>query len=274
MKALPLAKKASFYYLAIMPFLAAAIGFGVGHSPAGIYIPIWTIHTCLAILLLRNIRGLNNNDKSLLPWYMLVFPWLLFSIFAGFGPPPQSAQAWVASAGEQQIRYLILVAGGVCAALGFWLLKDVMVTTAGARLSTIAVGLVSISLPLFVINMLYWGFFLTASFQSFVSKGTASRPDWYIALRDLFYWVASVQLALFYLATALLAMAFKLSGLLRALPCYIYFGISLFAVLCSVLPMDVAAPLNTVAYITAVPAIGFIMPYLMGLNLIYKNSQR
>lgn len=286
MKATNRAEKIAFYYLASVPFLTIAIGFGIGHSPARVYIPVWMVHTCVVLLLLRRINGGNagaagysgrvgysgGGGRWSLPGYLLVFPWVLFSIFAGFGPPPSTAQAWVGSMGEQETRYLILVAGGICAGTGFCLLKELTATTAGARYSTIAMALVSISIPLFIINMLYWGFFLSASFQSFVSRGAASKPDWYIAVRELFYWVDSVQLSLFYMATALFAVAFKAAGFFKRLPSNIYIVICFIAMLCSLLPPGVPAPFDTIAYITAVPAIGFIMPYLMGLNLIRASK--
>jgi len=91
-------------------------------------------------------------------------------------------------------------------------------------------------------------------------------------VRSFFYWVASVQLSLFYLATALFAVACKATGFFRPLPSNIYFVISLIAMLCSMLPSGVPAPFDSIAYITAVPAMGFIMPYIMGLNLIRKSK--
>lgn len=265
--------KTSFYYLAIIPFLAAAIGFGIGHTSPAIYIPVWIIHTTIVIILLQKFNNNHSHGNNYaLPAYLLVLPWVLFSIFAGFGPPPATAQGWVQSAVEQQIRYLILVAGGVCSATGCWLLKDKLASTKGSRYASAALALVNISTPLYVINMLYWGFFLSSSFQSFVAQSLITRPDWYIAIRDFFYWVASVQLTLFYLATALFAIALKAAGVFKPLPSRIYIAFSFFGVICSMLPPHVPAPLDTIAYITAVPAIGFIMPYLMGLNLLRLNA--
>lgn len=265
--------KTSFYYLTLIPFLAVAIGFGLGHTSPAIYMPVWAIHTCMVVLLLRSLHNnTSHSNKYLLPAYLLVLPWVLFSIFAGFGPPPSTAHAWVQSATEQQIRYLILVAGGICAAVGCWLLKDLLAATPGVRYASIALALINISMPLFVINMLYWGFFLSSSFHSFESQGVTIRPDWYTAIRDFFYWVDSMQLTLFYLATAFFAMALKAAAVFKPLPCRIYIAFSFFGVICSMLPPHVPAPLDTVAYITAVPAIGFIMPYLMGLNLLRSKA--
>lgn len=264
---------AAYYYLTIVPFLAVVIGFGVGRSSPWVYIPVWVVHTTFMLLLLRRIsKGAANNTGLLLaPGIMMVVPWILFSIFAGFGPPPSTAEKWVALATEEQLRYMILVAGGVCVAAGLSILKQYLNQLPGKAYVTAAMALLNISMPLYVINMLYWGFFLTEAFKGFTT-GTA-RPEWYMVTRQLFYWIDSIQLCLFYIVTALFAAALKKSKIFKPGPCNIYITISLLAAICSLLPGNLPTPLDVIAYFVAIPAIGFIMPYLMGLNIIRHNTR-
>lgn len=264
---------AAFYYLTIIPFLAAVIGFGVGRSSPWVYVPVWMAHTVVMLLLLRRIsRGAaNSNSPWLAPGVMMIIPWVLFSIFAGFGPPPSTTEKWLLLATEQQLRYTILVAGGICGAVGLTLLKQCLNQLPVKGYAAAAAALVNISIPLYIINMLYWGFFLTEAFKGFTTG--AARPDWHLVIRQFFYWVDGVQLCLFYMATALFAIALKKSSILKPGPCNIYIIISLLAAVCSLLPGNLPAPFSVIAYIVAVPAIGFIMPYLMGLNIIRQGSK-
>ncbi|MBS1659903.1 MAG: hypothetical protein JST68_02500 [Bacteroidetes bacterium] len=252
-----------YYYLTIVPFLAAAIGFGIGRSPSFIHIPIWIIHTILMVILLRKIG--NPSPAAV----FLVIPWILFPLFAGFGPPPSTAEHWVNLAAEEQIRYSILVIGGICAAIGWFLLKQQL---RPSPYSTAATALLFIAMPLFILNMLYWGFFLTASFKNFVAKGQTERPDWYVMIRELFFWIGSIETSLLYAVSGLFALAIKTSGIFKPRPCNIYIGFSLFGLTCGLLPANIPAPLDVIGYITAVPAIPFIMPYLIGVNLIRSKN--
>ena len=41
--------------------------------------------------------------------FFFVVPWILISMFAGLGPPPETAVEWTATAKEQQARYFMPV---------------------------------------------------------------------------------------------------------------------------------------------------------------------
>lgn len=273
MQTTKISSPAAFYYLTVIPFLAAVIGFGVGRSSPWVYIPVWIVHSAIMLLLLYRISG-GAANKS--PWLasgiMMVIPWIMFSIFAGFGPPPSTPEKWLALATEEQLRYSILTAGGIITAVGLTLLKKCLNQLPGNTYAAAAVSLLNVSIPLYVINMLYWGFFLTEASKGFTT-GTA-RPDWYLVIRQFFFWVDGVQLCLFYIVTALFAIALKKANVFKPRPCTVYVVISLLGAICSVLPPNVPAPLDVISYIVAVPAIGFIMPYLMGLNLMRYAAMR
>lgn len=105
-------------YLALVPFFAAAVALGVGHSKPLLYLPIWLVH---ALLMTTAVWRLGKNcfassdpkQKQLGTIALLVIvPWIGFTVFAGMGPPPTTIPDWVATAHEQQIRYALLIMGG------------------------------------------------------------------------------------------------------------------------------------------------------------------
>lgn len=99
-------KKISRLYLILVPFVAAAIGFGIGHSHYIFYIPIWAVHATLMVTAawLLGAHVVKGPDVELrylaLIAIFMIAPWMFFSIFAGMGPPPSTAQGWVETARE------------------------------------------------------------------------------------------------------------------------------------------------------------------------------
>lgn len=264
----------AFIYLSLVPFITAIIGFAIGGYSNAINIPVWLIHAIIMIYLFWIIGGylLNNKTAPGSKWItaavLLFVPWVLFTLFAGFGPPPSSPEKWVTLATQQQVRYSILAAGGIIAAVGSALLSQQLTkTSASSPYAKAAITLVYIATPLHVLNMLYWGFYLTESFRLFSSSGITERPQWYLAAREFFYWVDTFALALLYLSTALFAMALKKAGVFKPGACKIYIVISIVAFVFSFIPPSAPAPLNIIGYFVAIPAISFILPYLFALNL-------
>jgi len=263
-------------YLTLVPFLTAACGFGIGHIPYSIYIPVWLVNVLLMSLSawtlgVNNLKSGNEDRKDVTKiGVMMIIPWGLFSIFFGMGPPPATVTGWLDTAAEQQTRYYVLIIGGVVAAAGFALLAQYL-TKAGERFyGLLGRVLITIALPLFVLNMLYWGQFLTEAFRGFTDLSTTNRPAWYIAIRSTFYHIAIVEVALLYLATALFVAGLHAVRIFDTTACRIYIVINIVFTLLSVLSMDLPEPLGTIAYITSIPAIPFIMPYLIGVNLIRR----
>ncbi|GAB3227225.1 hypothetical protein [Spirosoma arcticum] len=261
-------------YLTLVPFVVAILGFALGHSSYKLYIPIWLVHAGLMILatwiLSKQAIQKQNEPKShlLISILFLMAPWLFISIFAGMGPPPTTAASWVATATEQQVRYSILLISGVLITIGFSFLR-IQLKRAGEEVYSL-LGLVAIflAMPLFMLNMTYWGSFLTESFRIFVASGSAKRPDWYLPLRDQFAWISGVEVGLTYLATAAFGASLKTTRWFKPGACWSYIVISLLGFLLSVLPDFSFMPLTIGSYLASIPAIPFIMPYLMALNLL------
>jgi hypothetical protein len=271
-------KSPALIYLAAVPFITAAVGFGIGGFSNMINIPLWIAHSLLMILLFSKRTAHLQTEKpgQDKQWrkaiFLLFLPWVLFTLFAGFGPPPATAEAWVHSALQQQVRYTILAIGGIISAAGFRMLAQQLKHYPGNHLAKAGLRSVMIATPLHVLNMLYWGFFLTASFRYFVGQHITERPQWYLTARDIFYWIDSIALVLLYLSAALFAASLKKAGIFKPGPANVYLGISAFGIICSLLPPGVPAPLDVIAYLVAVPAISFILPYLMSLNLAARHS--
>jgi hypothetical protein len=274
MKTLSFKKKLSLAYLCFVPLIVVAIGFGIGHVSYKIYLLVWLVNACLMITAAWNLGGyqLKSNNREIkqqVTTALLLFtPWLLFSIFAGMGPPPATLQGWVNTAAEQQIRYTILIAGGILFALGSALLK-VKLQSAGENLySAMASAAINISLPLFIINMAFWGYYLTDAFRVFIQLGAAKRPDLYEPIKSLFYVMSIAEVLLMYLGTVLFAVSLKVTGLFNPVACRYYIIFGLAGMVLVVLPPSWPEPFGTAGYLVAIPAIPFIMPYLIGVHLL------
>ena len=108
-------KFTSYVYLLLVPIFTAGLGFGVGHVSYKIYLPLWLINVLLMIIAswslgLKVTRQKDKVRSSLEKTaFLLIVPTILISMFAGLGPPPDTATEWVDSLKEQQIRYFMLV---------------------------------------------------------------------------------------------------------------------------------------------------------------------
>ncbi len=205
----------------------------------------------------------------------MIAPWMLFSIFAGMGAPPSTAAGWAATGTEQQIRYYLLILGGVLLSCGMVLLKDRLKKAGEPIYSQLGFIILIIAIPLFLINMAFWGNYLVAAFKIFVASGaSAKRPDWFAPLNELFYAISVVEIALFYLATAAFAASLKIAGLIRPGVSRIYIVLSMVGFVLNILSYSVPEPFATASYLVSVPAIPFIMPYLMGVHLLRRAGSR
>jgi mannose/fructose/N-acetylgalactosamine-specific phosphotransferase system component IIC len=199
---------------------------------------------------------------------LVIIPWIGFTLFAGMGPPPTSIPEWVETATEQQIRYALLIAGGMLITVGLALLANKLRQSGEKQYWLLGLLALVIALPLFILNMAYWGSFLVESFTNFSAASVAKRPDWYLSIRALFSWISGVEVALLYLATAAFGLALRSVGWLKSTACRLYVVFSLVGALLSVLPSFSFEPIGIVTYLVSIPAFPFIMPYLMALNLL------
>lgn len=96
------------------------------------------------------LARMRNPNNSLVCAYLFLIPWAFIALFGSMEPPPTIAQSWVATATEQQIRYAILLGSSVLFTLGFASLRN--------QLKRAEEDLYSqLGMPLFMLNMNYWG---------------------------------------------------------------------------------------------------------------------
>lgn len=268
------AQKSGLIYLYFLPLAVAAIGFGIGHVNVSLYLPLWALNVFVIVLAIRQLTKGNPNVEETRSesWtsaaLLLILPWILFSIFAGMGPPPVTMAGWLATASEQQIRYTILIGGGISTLLGFALLK-LKLENQGERLyATLGFTVLGVAIPLFILNMGFWGYYLAAAFRYFVTLPLDHKPQWYPPIKLFFYVISVIEVVLIYLSTILFAISLKKAGVLSNRACYWYVIIGILAIVLVVSPPSWPEPFATASYLVAIPAIPFIMPYLMGVRLL------
>lgn len=274
MKSLTFKQKLSLVYLCLVPLVVMAIAFGVGHISYKTYLPVWIVNACFMITAVWNLgaRNFSSDNREtkhqVVTALMLFMPWLLFSVFAGMGPPPPTLAGWIDSAVEQQIRYTILIAGGILLALGSALLKVKLQATGENLYSVMASAAISLAMPLFIINMAFWGYYLTDAFRVFIQSGTSKRPDLHGPIKSLFYVISIAEVLLMYLGTVFFAVSLKVTGLFNPVACRYYIIFGLIGMVLVLLPSYWPEPFGTAGFLVAIPAIPFIMPYLIGIHLL------
>jgi len=264
------AEKLSLVYLLSVPFLTFLLGFGLGHVDRQVYLPAWLLNTLMMALALRRLLRSRpaKNPLFIGTALLLIVPWIIFPVFAGMGRPPQTIRGWLELESEQHVRFNLLIVGGILAYLGTALLYQLLQLKDGL-FGTLGLAIMTLAMPLFLINMAYWGSFLSTSFQHFT---TANRPDWYLAFRELFFLISIAEVSLLYLATAMFAIASGKAGHLKRASVRAYVIISICAGLINLIPPSAPDPFSTISYLVSIPAIPFIMFYFMGINLLLQKA--
>lgn len=264
-------------YLTLVPVLTIVFGLGVGYISYKIYLPIWLVNVVLMVIaawvLGARVIRTNDPDKKHIALCAVFFilPTLLTSMFFGLGAPPyESPKAWVASATEQLVRYYFLLAAGVFIAFGFAVLREKLKRTAGNFYALLGFAAIQIAIPIFLINMSFWGFYLTKLYRMLVASSSEKKPEWVIPLGSQFFYINMIVTALVYVAVAAFAMAIKKAGWFKPAACNTYLVISLLLFLLDVLPPTWPEPFATLNFIVSIPAIPFMLPYFIGINLLRK----
>lgn len=275
MKATSTKRNASRIYLLLVPLLVIIFGFGLGKISYTLYLPIWIVNVFLMVIAawvlgLHTIKDKTKKKHLAFGAFSLIAPFILVSMFFGLGPPPETAVEWVETATEQQIRYSMLVLAGIFIVLGFAMLREKLKNNGENFYSLLGFIAIIIAIPLYIINMLYWGFSLTELFKLMIASDTKNIPDWHKPFRSLFGMISVVEVALTYLAIAAFSVSMNLVGWISKPSSKIYIIISLIAFIMIVLSAFFKEPFVTVGFIVSIPAIPFLMPYFMGIHLLRK----
>jgi len=267
-----LLRNVSRIYLILVPFVAAALGFGVGRVDPGIYIPVFLVNLALMLTAVWQLRRLpapaTRDTRINMAACLLIIGWLIMPLLAGFGPPPSTAEAWTRLAGEQQLRYAMLVVVGITSTAGFILLSSLPRIQGEKTWSTLTVLVILIALPLYLLNMILLGGFTTTALAHFSGTANTGRPDWYLAMKSVIVWLNMISVSLIYLSTALLAQMVKKVGWLSASAANGYTIASIVALVFSSIPPSAPMPWAVFGYIVAVPAITWLPSYLLGVQLM------
>jgi hypothetical protein len=136
-----------------------ALAFIVGHISFKLYIPLWLLNALLMWLATQALLKNGNHFSKSIAW-CLIIPWMLIAVFGGMGPPPETATAWAALAVEQILRYTILIFAGLITAVGFFRMNAFLAKTKGRIFARLGTVLIAVAIPLFIVNMAYWGYYL------------------------------------------------------------------------------------------------------------------
>ena len=264
-------KKISFVYLLAVPFLATALAFIVGHVNYTIYLPFWLLNAALmtiSTLTLAKRQGQLSGRTA----FFFIFPWMLFAIFGGMGPPPETAADWALQATEQIFRYTFLIAGGISMGIGFYRLNRELANSPGAKYAKWDGFLIKIALPLFIANMAYWGYFLTNIFITYSIPGAPVKPEWIKSLDEAFITIRMLEVAFIYFATAALSIALRLNKQLSKSGALIYVIFACLGAILNMLQVKITGPLAIASYLSYIPAFTMLMPYLIAVNLLAKPN--
>ena len=279
MNSMLLKRKASRIYLWLVPVLVVILGLSFGKTNYTFYLPIWILNVVLMVMAswILGLHVINDKNKSkhiAVGAFCLIVPTILVSMFFGLGPPPETPAGWVATSTEQQVRYSMLTAAGIFIALGFTLLKEKQKNDGENYYSLLGSIAINIAIPLFILDMLFWGFSLTESFKILVATNTEKMPEWFKPLRQIFGMVSVVEVALTYLAIAFFSVSLNMTGRLSKTSKNIYIVLSLFAFLIIILSAFLPEPFVTAGFAVSIPAIPFLMPYFIGINLLKREGDK
>jgi hypothetical protein len=262
-------------YLSLVPLWAFTLGLGVGYISYEIYLPVWIINIGIMfiaawLLGLHVMRSRDVEKKQLaLGAFFLIVPYLLISMFFGLGPPPETVKGWVATAIEQQIRYIMLIVAGLFIFFGFAILREKLKIRGEGFYSTIGFTALMVAIPLFVINMIFWSAYLPELFKFMTASGLEKSPEWFHPVRQEFNLLTNVEVAITYFAAAAFAASFRVAGWFSKTSSLVCMVINFVALFIIVLPFSQQL-LSIPFFIVTIPAVPFLMPYFMGINLLRR----
>jgi hypothetical protein len=269
-------RRVSYVFLCIVPFLSFVVvgvrslrvpgvyqAIGVAYF-AAIAIAVWTLSA-------GAIRADDQGRRLLgLAGTLLLTPFALVALlWVGLGGP------WQANAAENQMRYLVLIVMATAIVGGFVVLREAL-TEAGERFyATLGFAAIMLSGPLYLI----WNTFAFGVF--FAKEHVGEVPQALHSLDDIFDLVLFVAGFLTYLATLAFAASLGRVQLLgrRATRAFmIVNGVALLFLLIRGLhypdPKALSAPWYTSpGFVVGIPAVPFIMPFLLGVVLLRRAGE-
>ena len=201
---------------------------------------------------------------------LFVTPFALVALlWVGLGGP------WQASAAENQMRYLVLMVMATAIAGGFVVLREALCEAGERFYATLGFAAIMLSGPLYLI----WNIFAFGVF--FAKQHAGEVPQALRSLDDIFDLVLFVAGFLTYLATVAFAASLgrvQWLGRRASRACMIVNGVALLFLLIRGVqypdPRALSAPWYTSpGFVVGIPAVPFIMPFLLGAVLLRRAGE-
>ena len=267
-------RRISYWFLCATPFIAfGAVAVrplripGVYHVIGGVLFA--AIFTAAWTLGARAVRADVQGRRQLaLAGMLLLTPFAMVALFwVGLGGP------WAATAAENQMRYLVLIAMALAATGGFVVLKEAL-NQAGERLySTFGFAAVMLACSLYLI----WDAFVFG--RHFAQEHGGEIPQAIVSLGPFLNLLLCLAGALTYVATAAFAASLARTGWLgrKASRAYIIVSfIALFFIVILVMELPdtkaVSQPWYVIpgGFMVGIPALPWIMPAWLGVVLLRR----
>jgi len=266
-------QRVSYRLLCASPFLAGAV---VAVRPLRVSV----VHQAIGLVLCammsasawvvgaRSIRG-DDDDRRLLSLagVLLLAPFALMALlWVGLGTP------WEATAAENQMRYLVLIAMAAAVVFGVWLLSEAL-DGAGERCwSMIGRAAISLAGPIYLV----WNTFMFAA--AFAREHAGQVPAAIVALDEALDLMLFVGGAMTYLATAAIAASMGRLAWLGRRATQAMIVLNVISLLCLVIrgvhfpdPKSMSAPWYTSpGFVAGIPAVPYIMPALLGAVVLRR----
>jgi hypothetical protein len=266
-------RRLSCVFLCVVPFLSfVVVGVRAFRVPgvyqvagaayfATIAIAVWTLSA-------GAIRAEGQGRRLLgLAGTLLVTPFALVALlWVGLGGP------WQATAAENQMRYLVLMVMATAVAGGFVALREALREAGEHFYATLGFAAIMLSGPLYLI----WNTFQFGAF--FGKEHTGAVPEAIISLNDTMDVLLDLAAVLTYLATAGFAASLgrvQWLGRRASRAFMIVSGVALLFLMIRGLKFPDPRALSTPWYanpgfIVGIPAVPFIMPFLLGVGLLRR----
>jgi hypothetical protein len=266
----------SYVFLCIFPFLVGIFAGVRELRIAGFYqllggVLFLTVVMAAWLFGGRAIKfGVDVRSRFALAGSLLIAPWALISLlWVGLGTP------WDATPTENQMRYLVLLFGAIVVTSGF-IVVERLLNDAGERFySTLGLAANILAGAAYLI----WTTFQIGAYAEKVRDGQMSPAV--VALSNVFDILLFVGCVLTYFATMAFAISFGQTKWLKRGAVYAYIITSFVALLFIGLrglhypdPNAGSTPWYiNLGFIVGIPAIPWIMPFLLGVVLLGRAAE-
>jgi hypothetical protein len=275
MQRISTARRVSQIFLWVVPLVPISL---LAYRPGGLKLyalacatQVLLMAVAVWILAADSIKDSTADRRALqLPGVFLIACWASATLAANMGPPPRAA-AWAVTRPDQHMRYVALLVAGLLAWAGFGLLTAKIRESGERTFSVLGLSAATISTTMFTLFTLTMLTVVDMRATQVASSGNV--PQWWPPFSLLIDAWLGLFAVLTYLATSLYAMALGNVGLLGKLGSVVFVVLGVIAaalVLIAITSSNQPATLVHGVFVFLIPAVPFILPYLIGVNLVRR----